>query len=454
MGETISIRIHKVPARYKGSHVIKKIPRRGIFMTMDSPEKIHSPVESSKEATKLDHNCLPLVPQPSDDPEDPLNWSRRQKYQIVCISSLVAFFGLFALATTNPSFPQIGLEFGVSAIEASYITTIAIAAAGLGSFIWAPISNVYGRRPVLIFSQAVAVVAGWCAAYAKSYNGLLVARFFAGLGVASNNVVTFAMVSDVFCLHERGKMLGIVTVAFINGPHVASLPGGLIAQSLGWRWAIILPSILTSICWVLVIVALPETLYVRGLPPVKYPRKYYRFRVTGTSAVARKLEFVEFARPFQMLKYFPVVVLAFFGAVAYTLGSVMPAQTVSALFKKDKLLERSRRREGRVRPEARLHGMWPAAFLLPAGLLVFGFSISNHELKHSYIGVTIGMAVTCFAVQMITTPIVACDLVGFQFSGITYACVSVFFFLPVLWIMIYGERLRAHLGEPSFNKEI
>lgn len=39
--------------------------------------------------------------------------------------------------------------------------------------------------------------------------------------------------------------------------------------------------------------------------------------------------------------------------------------------------------------------MWPAIFLLPAGLLMFGFSIANHELKHSYIGATVGMAVTC-----------------------------------------------------------
>jgi hypothetical protein len=63
------------------------------------------------------------------------------------------------------------------------------------------------------------------------------------------------------------------------------------------------------------------------------------------------------------------------------------------------------------------------------------------------------------------------DQVGFQFSAITYACVSVLFFLPVLWVMMcvaildlsssyldssysYGERLRARLGEPSFNKEI
>jgi len=312
-----------------------------------------------------------------------------------------------------------------------------------------------------------------------------------------------------------------VTVALINGPHLASLPAGFIAQNVGWRWTMIMPSILTSVCWVLIIVGLPETLYVRGLPPVKSTGKYYRMRITGTKAPGRKLQLVDFARPFQMLKYFPIVVLAWFAAVAFTLGSVMPAQTVSALFRTfykwgsartgvalsvsttvggvlgeivsgpviDKLMERARKRTGRVRPEARLHGMWPAIFLLPAGLLMFGFCIENHELKHSYIGVTVGMAVTCFAVQMITTPTVAycvdCykpqsaevvqllnfarqeisftvgfwsirygDLVGFQFSGVTYACVAVFFFLPVLWIMIYGERLRARLGEPTFNKNI
>jgi MFS family permease len=95
--------------------------------------------------------------------------------------------------------------------------TISIVATGIGSFIWAPISNIYGRRPVLIFSQAIAIVAGFGSAYAKSYGTIIVGRFFTGLCVASGNVVTFAVISDLFCLHERGKMLGLVTVALING---------------------------------------------------------------------------------------------------------------------------------------------------------------------------------------------------------------------------------------------
>ncbi|KAF8202617.1 MFS general substrate transporter [Mycena galopus ATCC 62051] len=454
---------------------------------MDSPEK--GSIDASSEVVKLDHKGLPLIPQPSDDPEDPLNWSRSQKYIVVCIAALVSFFGTFALATSNPAYAQIGLALDVTAIQASYIGTIGIAAAGLGSFIWAPISNVYGRRPVLIFSQGIAIVAGFGASFAKSYGTIIVGRFFTGLGVASGNVVTFAVVSDVFCLHERGKMLGLVTWALINGPHFASLPGGFIAQNVGWRWTILLPSILTTVCWVLIIVALPETLYARGFPPVKSTGKYHRLRITGARVGDRKLLLIDFWRPFQM----------------YVLSYVMPAQTVSALFRTyykwgsartgvalsvstfvggvlgeivsgpviDKLMERARKREGHVLliSEFRLHGMWPAIFLLPAGLLMFGFSIANHELKHSYIGTTVGMALTCFAVQMINTPIIAycvdCykpqaadvvqllnfirqemsftvgfwsiqfgDKVGFQFSGITYACVSVFFFLPVLWIMM------------------
>ncbi|KAJ7067500.1 major facilitator superfamily domain-containing protein [Mycena amicta] len=489
--------------------------------TMSEKESI-SVVESQPQSQlKLDPHGLPLIPQPSDDPEDPLNWSRPQKYIIVCILALVSFFGLFSLSCMNPAYAQVALSLHVSVVEASYIGTIGIAAAGLGSFIWAPLSNVYGRRPVLILSQAIAIAASFGSAFAKTWGTIVLGRFFVGLGVASGNVVCFAVVADLFCLHERGKMLGIVTVALINGPHLAALPGGFIAQFVSWRWTLILPAITTTICWLLIVLALPETLYVRDEErPLKDSAhsKFHRFRLTG-AGTGRRLRFIDFARPFQMLQYIPIVLLGLFAAVAFTLGSVMPAQTVSALFRTfykwgsartgvalsvsttvggvlgeivsgpviDKLLERSRKREGRVRPEARLHGMWPAVFLLPGGLLMFGFCIANHELRHSYVGATIGMAVTCFSVQMITTSVIAycvdCykpqaaevvqllnfarqeisftvgfwglrfgDKVGFQFSGITYACVSIFFFLPVLGIMRYGERLRAWLGEPVFNK--
>jgi hypothetical protein len=60
---------------------------------------------------------------------------------------------------------------------------------------------------------------------------------------------------------------------------------------------------------------------------------------------------------------------------------------------------------GEIKPESRLHAMWPGVFLLPVGLVIFGLMIRFHDLKNSDVGACIAMATTCFAVQVITTPV-------------------------------------------------
>lgn len=81
---------------------------------------------------------------------------------------------------------------------------------------------------------------------------------------------------------------------------------------------------------------LPETLYVRGTaegyPEVANPI-LHRMKPWGIRHPGRKLKAVQFIYPLKMLKYFPIVLQAWFTAVVFTLGSVMPALTGSALFK-------------------------------------------------------------------------------------------------------------------------
>jgi len=330
------------------------------------------------------------------------------------------------------------------------------------------------------------------------------------------------VMSDIFCLHERGKMIGIATVALVNGPHVASLPGGFVAQFISWRWTLILPSIIAAACLLMLLVLFPETLYLRegefpiGRDTFLGERKLWGFRQPG-----RKLRTVDFFRPIQMLKYPPIVACALYAGVVFTVGSVMPAQTVSALFRTyynwhsahtgvalslsttiggvlgeifagpvtDRLILSSRKREGRVVPEARLQAMYPGVVLLPIGLVIFGLMIKFHDLKNSFVGVCVAMALTCFANQIILTPAIAyvvdCykgqaaqavqllnftrqimgftvgfwslpfgDKVGFQFSGLTYALVTILFYIPVVIMMRYGERIRMHIGQPKFDVDL
>lgn len=173
----------------------------------------------------------------------------------------------------NPAYAQVAKALHLPDVpHAAYIGAISIATAGIGTIVWAPLSNVYGRRPVLLFAMLVAVAAGFGSAASKTYGGIIVGRAFVGFFSCAANVVCFSIVADIFCLHERGRALGIVTgesdlaalavqqqrhladcspfqVFLINGPHVASLPGGYIAQYVNWRWTLWLPSICSAAAW-------------------------------------------------------------------------------------------------------------------------------------------------------------------------------------------------------------
>jgi hypothetical protein len=81
---------------------------------------------------------------------------------------------------------------------------------------------------------------------------------------------------------------------------------------------------------------LPETLFVRGTTHVYAEGAdsiSKRMMPWGIKHPGRRLHASAFIRPFQMLKYFPIVLVGFYTAVAFTLGSVGPAQTASALFR-------------------------------------------------------------------------------------------------------------------------
>jgi MFS family permease len=93
----------------------------------------------------------------------------------------------------------------VSIVEASYQSTVPILFAGVSPILWAPISNVYGRRPIFIFVSALGVVAHAAAGAAKSWGGIIAARVFVGIGTSAGMGIGAAVVTDLYYMHERGR---------------------------------------------------------------------------------------------------------------------------------------------------------------------------------------------------------------------------------------------------------
>ncbi|KAL1968408.1 hypothetical protein VTN77DRAFT_1937 [Rasamsonia byssochlamydoides] len=206
------------------------------------PENYHANLGSCK----VDKHGLPLVPQPSVFKDDPLNWPRWLKWTILVQVSFMAFLGPFNAGVANPSLVLLGEAFHKSTTAISYTTTIAILMGGVASFIWAPLTNVYGRRPVTILSQIIAILGNIGSAQSTSYSALLGTRALNGIGMSGMMSVGTVCLNDMFFLHERGEKTGVYTILVTNGGHIAFLGGGYIAQAAGWAWDFWLPAIITA----------------------------------------------------------------------------------------------------------------------------------------------------------------------------------------------------------------
>ncbi|KAK5239187.1 hypothetical protein LTR40_014762, partial [Exophiala xenobiotica] len=114
--------------------------------------------ENGTSALKLDKHGLPLVPQPTERKDDPLNWSPSLKLFVLLQVSFLAFLGPMAGAIVNPAFVPLSKEFDITIVQASYELTVYIVFAGIGPLLTVPLANVYGRRPVYICGNLLAAV--------------------------------------------------------------------------------------------------------------------------------------------------------------------------------------------------------------------------------------------------------------------------------------------------------
>lgn len=144
-------------------------------------------------------------------------------------------------AVINPAFVPLAKEFSITPVQASYELTVYIIFAGVGPLFVAPFANIYGRRPVYLLGNLLAGVMNIVAANCTTFTGVLVTRVFCGIGAGATVAIGGATICDLYFLHERGLYMGIYTFFLTNGPHVAPLIGGFVAQSLSWRWCFSIP---------------------------------------------------------------------------------------------------------------------------------------------------------------------------------------------------------------------
>ncbi|KAH6682497.1 major facilitator superfamily domain-containing protein [Halenospora varia] len=188
----------------------------------------------------------------TDDPDDPRNWPLWYRGITIAIVSFSTWTVVLYSTSYTSSMPGMMKEFHVTSepVATLGVTTYLLGLA-VGSLILAPLSEIYGRRPVYIGSLLFYCLMVLPCALATSLSEILVVRFFgalAGAAMISNSPGT---VADITTENYRALAFSIWSIGPMNGPVTGPLIGGFVAEYLGWRWTNWLVLIISGVAWLL-----------------------------------------------------------------------------------------------------------------------------------------------------------------------------------------------------------
>ena len=126
--------------------------------------------------------------------------------------------------------------FQLSSLMLGVVTSLALAGAAIGAGFAGPLSDRYGRRPILIVTACIFVVGGLVSAVASSLAVLLAGRLTVGLGIGGASMLTPLYLAEIAPARERGALVSFSQLAVTAGILAAYLVGYAFAASGAWRW--------------------------------------------------------------------------------------------------------------------------------------------------------------------------------------------------------------------------
>lgn len=142
----------------------------------------------------------------------------------IILPALVSLGKDFDLA--NPNHPQ----FVISAFAISF---------GLSQLLYGPLSDVFGRRPIIYFGLTVFTLASIAAAFSESFGLLIAMRVLQGFGAAAVRVASVAVVRDCFAGRDMARVMSFVLAALMIIPILAPAIGQLILAFSSWPWVFV-----------------------------------------------------------------------------------------------------------------------------------------------------------------------------------------------------------------------
>lgn len=228
---------------------------------------------------------IDMEPKNTDDVIDALFPLPRREFIAIC-AALMAVNAL-AIDIMLPALQQIGASLGVeSENHRQFVITAYVAGMGLALLFYGPASDRFGRRGPLLFGLSIYILAAFAAAFAPSFEILLVLRFIQGIGAASTRVIAVSIVRDRYGGRQMAEIMSLVFMVFMIIPVLAPGIGQLIMLFSEWHMIFVVMSVTALAITAWTALRMPETMHPQDRRPLSLMSIVNGFRIVLTTRVS------------------------------------------------------------------------------------------------------------------------------------------------------------------------
>ncbi|GAA5901413.1 MFS transporter [Sporobolomyces salmoneus] len=254
-----------------------------------------------------------------NDPENPQNWTTYKKWRTMAVCCFLTLGVTFASSAPSSSTQLVASEFGVGSVVGALPITTFLLGYCLGPLIFAPASELFGRRIIFLISMAVFGIFQIQCGLAQNIETIVIGRFLAGSFASSPLTNCGGVVADIFGPVQRGLAMSVFSASVFLGPVLGPILGGftIMNSGLGWRYVYLWIGIWAAISVVMIYFFLPETYHpqllknravkLRKEDPEKNKDKYADIEKADFSL--KSIIVRTGARPAQMLATEPILLL-------------------------------------------------------------------------------------------------------------------------------------------------
>ncbi len=204
--------------------------------------------------------------------------------EFVVVIAMIMALNPLAMDMMLPALPNIGSAFHIDvANRLQAVLSAFLIGFGLGQFVIGPLSDSFGRRPVLLAGMVLYAIASVLAIAAPSFETLLLARALEGLGTSATRVIATSIVRDCYAGRRMASVVSLAMMIFIAVPVVAPSFGQAVMSLTQWRGIFVVLMAYGALALGWTWLRLPETLPKPERKPFSIPEVVEAYRQTVTS---------------------------------------------------------------------------------------------------------------------------------------------------------------------------